>query len=380
MWRRPEIIPVSLNGDLRRGGWIMTARVEGDTDAVATGRYLQWRGRSLAGWVDPALRLGFDGYVIGAPDFSFDRYASEATFQFGTVDNLLAGGSLQDVSFAVVASPANSHEATSWRFATMIQHILKSHTNFIYDADGSGGDGSPDGVVTTLNFDTASTLFDTAGDYFIVNNTTNLWSALQNIGGGEEGGGEFYRIWCKRDGSLNYQPAPPFISPAPTAKGTLDTVLIRGTVQVQYVNSQPGQQIGQVQIVAGVRAADIYNAEYPASPGSGKIYQKKSGVWAQSQARADTLAERLYKWLTRPYTLTIQVDAGLVLFGDDGTGLDLGDRVLVTYDGAAMDADTGAGVHLSLSSQAFFVYGINVSFDTERRLATATLTLEYSNV
>jgi hypothetical protein len=380
MLRRPEIIPVSLNGDLRRGGWIMTARVDGDTDAVTTGRYLQYRGRSLAGWVDPAHRLAFDGYVMGLPNFSFDRYSSQATFQFGTVDNLLTGGSLQDVSFAVVASPSNSHEATSWRFSTMIQHILKSHTNFVYDADGSAGDGSPEGVLTVLDFDASSTLFDTAGDYFIVNSTTNLWATLQQIGGGEEGGGEFYRIYCKRDGSLVYTPAPAFISPAPTAKGTLDTSLIRGAVGVQYINNQPGQQIGQVQIVAGIRPANIYNAQYPASPASGKIFEKKSGIWAQSQARADTLAERLYKWLTRPYTLTVNVDAGLALFGDDGAGLDLGDRLLVTYDGAAADADTGGGVHLSLSAQAFFVYGININLEPERRRATATLTLEYANV
>ena len=48
MDRRLEITPVSLSGDLRRGGWIMTAQVSGDTDAVAAGTYLQYRGRRLA--------------------------------------------------------------------------------------------------------------------------------------------------------------------------------------------------------------------------------------------------------------------------------------------------------------------------------------------
>ncbi len=315
---RPEIIPLSLNGDLRRGGWIMSAQVEGNTDAVITGDYLQGQARCLAGWVDPAFRFGFDGFVLGEPNFSFDRYGSAANFQFGTVDNLLAGGSLQDVSFAVAASPANSHEATSWRFSQMIEHLLRQHCNFIYDV--TGVNGSPEGPIITLDFDANSTQFATNGDYFIVNNTTNLWNALQTIGGGEEGGGEFYRIWCTRRNVIRYQPAPMFASPAPTAKGTLDKSLIRGTAQVSYINNQPGQQIGQVQIVGGIRAANIYSAQYPSNPGTGKIFQKKSGIWAQSQARANTLAERLYKWLTRPYTLTLQVDAGLVLLVMMATG------------------------------------------------------------
>ena len=74
-----------------------------------------------------------------------------------------------------------------------------------------------------------------------------------------------------------------------------------------------------------------------------------------------------------------QVDAGLVLFGDTGTGLDLGDRVLLTYAGPTEDLDTGQGVHLNLSAQSFFVYGININFNPDRRLATAQLTLEMDN-
>lgn len=378
MRQRLEIIPQSLDGDLRRGGWIMTASVQGDTDAVSPGLYLQYLARSLSSYTDPAGRLAFDGYVIGQPDFSYDRYASHVPqVQFGTLDNLLSGGSLQDVSFAVAASPANSHEATSWRFSTIIEHILRKHTNFVYSANGSNG--SPEGPITTLDFDSSSTLFNANGDFYIVNGSDNLWNTLQNIGGGEEGGGEFYRIWFNRRNTLRYQPAPPFISPTPTAKGTLNKTNLRGTVQVRYNNTAPGQRVGQVQLVSGIRPGTIFNSQYPASPGQGKIVQKKSGVWAQSQARSDLLAQRLYKWLTRPYSLTVQVDAGLALFGDDGRGLDLGDRVLVNYSGSAEDSDTGAGVHLELSNQSMFIYGVQVNFDASNRRATAFLTLEHDN-
>lgn len=378
MRKRPELLPLSLSGDLRRGGWQLSGQVSGDSDAVSAGRNLRARGRSLSDWVDVDYRQWFNGHVIANPDFSFDRYSSQANFQAATVDALLSGLDLQDLSFAVVASPANPHEATSWSFSTIIQHILKHHCNAIYDP--TSANGAPDGVVTTLDFNATSTTFSTVGDHFIVGHTENLWSALQNIGGGEEGGGEFYRIWCTRRNVIRYQPAPPFISPQPAAKGTLTREHIRGTVQVRFNNSQPGQRVGQVQIVAGINPATIFKAKYPASPQRGKIVKKQSGVWAQSQPRANLLAERLYRWLTRTYTLTVEVDPGLVLFGDNGRGLDLGDRVLMTYDGPAEDAITGAGVHLDLSAQSLFVYGVQANLDAPGHRATASyLTLEHDN-
>lgn len=377
MISRPELLPLSLSGDLRRGGWQMIGEVRGDTDAVSAGLNVRGRGRSLSDWVDLRARQWVNGHVTANPDFSFDRYSSQAGFEVATVDRHLAGLDLQDISFAVVASPSNPHEATSWTFSTIIQHILKKHCNVIYDADSS--DGAPDGVVTSLDFNSASTEFSTVGDHFIVGHSENLWQTLQNIGGGEEGGGEFYRIWCDRRNVIHYQPAPPFISPQPSAKGTLTKEHIRGMVQVRLNNSQPGQRVGQVKIVAGINPSTIFKAKYPASPQRGKIVRKDSGVWAEDQTRANLLATRLYKWLTRSWTITLEVDPGLVLFGDNGRGLDLGDRLLLTYNGPAEDADTGAGVHLNLSAQSVFVYGVNVNFDAAAGTATAFLTLEHDN-
>lgn len=372
---RPELYPLSLSGDLRRGGWQLTGQIQGDTDAVSLGRNIRARGRSLSQFVDLSARQWLNGHVVADPDFSFDRYSSQANFQVATVDAFLSGLDVQDISFAVVASPSNPHEATSWTFSTIIQHILKKHCNAIHSSIG----GPPDGIITTLDFNSTSTEFSTVGDHFIVGHSENMWSTLQNIGGGEEGGGEFYRIWCTRRNVIKYQPAPPFISPQPTAKGTLTKEHIRGTVQVKFNNSQPGQRIGQVKLVAGINPATIFKAKYPTSPGQGRIFRKDSGVWAESQARANLLATRLYKWLTRQWTLTIEVDPGLVLFGDDGQGLDLGDRLLITYDGPTEDADTGAGVHLNLSAQSVFVYGVNVNFDAAGNAAQAFLIVEHDN-
>jgi hypothetical protein len=377
MISRPELLPLSLTGDLRRGGWQLAGEVRGDTDAVSAGLNVLGKGRSLSDYIDLQARRWMNGHVLAQPDFSFDRYSSQANFTVATVDAHLAGLDLQDLSFATVASPSNPHEATSWTFASIITHILQHHTNAIYDP--TGVDGAPDGIITTLDFNSTSTEFSTVGDHFIVGHSENLWTTLQNIGGGEEGGGEFYRIWCTRRNVIRYQPAPPFISPQPAAKGTLTKEHIRGQVQVRFNASQPGQRVGQVKIVAGINPATIFKAKYPASPGRGKIVRKDSGVWAEDQSRANLLAQRLYKWLTRSWTLTAEIDPGLVLFGDNGRGLELGDRLLLTFDGPAEDADTGAGVHLDLSAQSVFVYGVNVNFDPAGGAGQAFLTLEHDN-
>lgn len=370
-------MPVSLSGDLRRGGWQLSCQNLGDSDAVSAGLNILTKGKSLSGFSDLIPRRAMNGHVTARPDFSFDRFSSQGSFQVATIDAILSGLDLQDISFAVVASPSNAHEATSWSFSTIIQHILKHHTNVIYDADGS--DGSPEGVITALDFDADSTLFDTVGDNFIVGHSENVWSVLQTVGGGEEGGGEYHRIWCDRRNVIHYQPAPPFISPTPTSKGTLTKEHIRGTVQVRFNNSQPGQRIGQVKMVSGINPSTIFKSRYPASKTRGKVLRKTSGVWAEDQTQANLYAQRLYKWLTRSWTITIEVDAGLVLFGDTGRGLDLGDRLLITYNGPAEDTATGNGVHLNLSATSAYVYGVNVNFDPARKSATAFLTLEHDN-
>jgi hypothetical protein len=374
MLHRPEITITSLDGNLQRGGWIANGQVLGDTDAVWPGLYLQYRGRGLAGFVDPTYRMAFNGWVMGKPDFTFDRYSSNASFQFGTPDNLLRG-SLQAISATVVDTPANSHQYTSFQFSDVIEHILRGHTNFVYNATPGAG-GSPEGIITSLDMDADSVLFDEINDRFLVGKSENIWATLQQIGGGDDGGGEFHRPWFDRRGVFHYQPATPFIDPQPTAKGTLTKSHIRGSIQVRHIADQFDKRTGQVQTVAGIRPDTIYKAKYPASPGTGRIVQKLSGIFANTQDVANTQATRLYKWLNRAYTLVVPVDIGLVMFGDDGRGLDLADRVLVTYDGPAEDADTGAGVYLDLSAASFYVYGINIQPDHVRRTGTAMVTLE----
>jgi hypothetical protein len=330
-------------------------------------------GKSLA-TADTVYTEYFNGHALADPGFAFSRYKSDARWQAGTADAFLRGEAIQDISFTDQSSPANSHEINGLQFADIINHIMQSHTNYILDLTGAAG--SPDGIISNTDVDTTNS---TAIELFIVRQSNNLWSTLQRIGGGEEGGGEFYRIYFTRQNKLVYQPAPPFVTPAPTSKGTITKSHIRGQVRVTFPNSMPGQRVGQVQLTCVKNSTTVFKTEYPATPADGKILKKTRGVWANSQARADTLSQRLYEWLTRSYTLTIEVDPGLILFGDDGAGLELGDRLLVTYDGPTEDATTGHGVHLNISAQSMFVFSASVRFDDMGKMATGILTLEHDN-
>ncbi len=365
----PNLIPITQSGNLMRGGWLATARIDGDTDLVSRNQNIQLVAKSAAGSLDPEWREVFNGHALSDPDFRFDRHTSQAQVQAGTVDALLRGEPIQDIGYTEQASPTNNHQATGLDFAYMIEHQLQKHCNAILDATGAAG--APDGVVTETDIDTTnSTLI---GRYTVAK-STNFWRALQQIADGE-----FYNIWCDRHNKIYYQPRPMF-EPSPAAsKGLLTTSHMRGALQVKYWNSKPGQRVGQVHITTVKDSTTVYKSKYPANPADGKIMPSKDGFWAASQANSDTLAERWYRWLTHAYTLTVEVDPGLAMFGDDGLGLDLGDRLTFNYDGPAEDADTGVGVHLLAAGQSMYVYGMQVSFDVVGRLAKAVLTLEYDN-
>lgn len=367
--RLSKLIPIQLNGDLRRGGWKLTGRIEGDTDAVAYGK--NWRpvGKSGAEFYDSAWREFFNGHIVAEPDnLQFDRYSSLANITAGTMDALLAGESLQDIGFTSQATPVNDHQITDCTLADIVDHILRHHSNVVYDATDM-----PDGVITELNIDFTNSV---EVERYNVSKSDNLWRSIQAIGGGEEAG-EFFRCWFDRSNAFYYQAAPAFWSTPPTSKGTITKEHLRGKVRVRLNNNQPGQRVGQVTITAIQNHTTVHTSTYPANPEPGKILPSRDGIFAESAAKTATLTERLYKWLTRLYTLYIEVDPGLILFGDDGAGLDLANKISLTYDGPAEDTTSGAGVHLNFNAASFFVYGVTVRFDTAGRAAEGTLILEY---
>lgn len=363
----------SIVGDLRQGGTLVTAAIDGDTDALQFGDNVALSAKSFAGFDDIAPRTIFDGHVLETPDYSFDPFTSQVQVRLGTANYLLRGGHLQDIGFTEQGSPANDHQiAPTMTISDCYSHIMQRHCNFVFDATEA-----PDGIILERDIETS----DTALARLNVHKSDNFWSALvQQLGGGEEGGVQFFRPRYTRRNKEVYQPAPHFMTTAPTSKGTLTKEHLRGRIRVTVRNAKPSERVGQVQIIAAATSNTIFSAKFPALlPGDGKIIVKGSGIWADSQARADTLAQNFYEWLTRPYTLQVAVDPGLILLGDDGQGLDIGDKIAVTYDGPTEDTATGAGVHLDLNAADFFVYGYSVNWDAANKTARGTLTLEADN-
>jgi len=362
-----------ISGDLRQGGSLVTGTIDGDTDLLEFGDNVRLIGKALADFDDPVYREIINGHVLETPDFNYGPFSSQASLRVGTANYLMQGGTLQDVAFTEQGSPANDHQiAPTMRISSLFSHIVDSHCNFLFNATTA-----PDGIIFSTDYDTA----DTAVTRMNVRKSNNFWNALVNqLGGGEEGGVQFYRPYFRRDNELVYQPAAPFQGSPPSSKGVLTKEHLRGRVRVNIRNAKASERTGQVQIVAAAGDNSFFESAFPAlQPTDGKIVIKDSGIWADSQARSDILAQNLYDWLTRPYTLNVEVDPGLILFGDDGQGLDIGDKIQVTYDGPAEDSITGAGVHLNLSSAVFWVYKYSVTYDVNTKSAKGSLELEADN-
>lgn len=367
-----SLIIKSIRGNLRQGGSLVSGTIDGDTDLLASGDNVRLTGKSFADFDDMVFREYFNGHTLEDPDFSFDAFTSRAAVKIGTA-NYLMTGQLDTMVFTEEGSPANDHEiAATMRISSGFSHIVNAHCNFVFNATTM-----PDGIINATSIDTA----DTALAKMNVRGGNNFWQVLvSQVSGGEEGGVQFYRPFFNRLNKLFYIPAVPFQASPPASKGTLTKEHIRGRPRVTIRNAKITDKTGQVILKAVDATNGTFTSKFPALlPTAGRIKKVNSGVWADTQARTDTLAQNLYDWLNRPYTISIEVDPGLILFGDDGKGLDIGDRITVTYDGPTEDAVTGAGVHLNLSAQDLWVYEYLVNFDSQGRMAKGRLTLEADN-
>lgn len=365
-----NFIPQSIEGSLSDGGWVAKGKISADMDVVSFGDNLQIQALNMSGGIiDSDYATVFDGHCLSNPqNIAFDKYTSTADVLAGTANNLLKGY-LQDIGFTEQASPTNDHQMTDLSFAAIAEHIMERHCNAIYDATDT-----PDGIIKTTYVDDTNSVTTTIKN---VRASNNLWGRVQQIGGGDESS-EFYYSYMDRLNRWHYEKSPFFQLPTPTSRGTITSEHIWGTPVLVSRQSDVTNIIGQVDLrTKAPDAATYYYSTYPATAGEGKIYQLHTGVFANSQAKSDDLAERLYKWLTREWTLKIQVDPNLILFGDDGYGLDIGQAVSVTYAGPA---DTGGnGVSVEFDEQKFYIYQASVQFDNDSHEGVGSLTLEVDN-
>ncbi len=365
----PSLNVISLVGDLKRGGWIANCRVDNDIDLVVAGDSISLSAKSVFNPTE--FQSYFNGTVVSNPDnLTFTRLKSSVSFQVVTMDTLLSGESIQAIGFTEQGSPANDHQiASPMLLSDIIDHIIRRHANPVFDAVTN-----TDGIVTALNLLSAESV---NLQRYNTQKSNNFWQTLQKIGGGETAG-EFFRPFFNRKNEFFYQPAPFFLPTPPASKGTIDKRHIWGAVRIKFNNNQPAARTGQVNIVSVKDFETVFKSQFPLALENGKIFQKDSGIFASSQAEGDRNAERLFKWLTRDYTLTIDVDPALILFGEDGNGLDLADKIHVFYDGPVEDADTGSGMTLEIDDD-FYIYGVNIKLNAEGLSGVGTLQLEIDN-
>ena len=355
------LIPASLVGDIKRGGWRITVNSQADTAAIATGQGFEILAKSGANFYDTAFRQVFNGNAIAALDnIGFDRYNSQSNVVCGTANEFLSGEAVQDIGFTSQATPLNDHQITNLSLALIVDHIMRRHCNIVFDAVNM-----PDGIVTVMNIDFANSV---QLQRYNTSKSQNMWRVIQNIGGGESSG-EFYRAWFDKNNSFYYQPSPMFGTK--TSLGTIDKTYIWNKPRVRLNANQPGKRVGQTNITAIKNFNELFVSKYPSAPADGKTLPSKDGIFAASQGESDLFAERMYKWLTRPYTVTVQVDPALVAFE-----VDLADKITLSYNGPVDGA--GSGMHLDLSGD-YFIFGASIQFDSSGKFATGSLTLESDN-
>lgn len=348
-----NIITESITGNLKQGGTLARCYVEGDSDAVQRGDSVRLS--------DPSGQYVYlIGNVLDDPSIQLTGLNSRAVFTVGTA-NYLSSGRLQAIGFTEQASPVNSHQITpTMRFSSMVQHILEAHSNLIYNATSM-----PDGVVVDTDYDTGN---DVAIARYNVRESNDFWGTIvNNLSGGEQGGIQFYRPYFTKLNGFRYKAAPHFRASSITSKGILTKDHILNTMQI----TQNSRRIAQAQI-ATIFGNTLYAASYPANPLDGEIFEITRGVYADSQARTDGFAEGLYKWLSRRYTVRVEVRPDLLLH----ERLDIADKVQIDYDGPAEDTITGQGFHINFDNHNFIVYGYDVQNDPINQTAKAFLDLE----
>jgi len=371
-----------VNGSVQRGGWQCSFTSMRDTDVVEENQRVMVTWRPALGGPPGVLRTAFDGHTIPSR-VEFDRTGSKAAFTAETSDGYLRNGWCQGIGFADMAAVARAHYhqfdsvtggagAQRMTLGRVVRHLLGyydslgpppatcpdwvAHTNLVYHPTEN-----PHGWVDLANVETTPwSAGYTAGtmrvDRFIVRETENLWSKLQEIAASE-----FFVIYFDKSNTLYYKRHPMY-GTLPPAVMTFDAEFC---LAPPVVEPRESNQVRQVLLASVTDAGATLHAEYPTSPTYvyGKV-EELSRLRCNDQAALDYWAQRHYLYLNRDFSVrwTVPGLAGLLF--------DLLDRVQITYSGTAAN-----GVHYEWEEKKFWVHEIDVIPDNANS-GTSTFLLE----
>lgn len=337
-----------ISGSLADGGWNARGQVIDDADELDFYKEIEITVDVYAGGWEATPRPAFIGYVVPDPWEKFFQ-TSRADFSAFTAQEFMKRGRIQGIFFKDVASsPDNWHQIVDMTYADIVEHIVgKSgeygHSNLVAGV-------WPEGILT---LDIDSTNSSLVGEYDLKEG--NFWQRLVEIANID-----FYIIYVDKAAVLHYVPHPMFGASLPDPVLTLTSDLLLEPLTIERRNDE---QIGQVIISGHTPSGLQIRGKYPSQPAPGPIVEK-GGYIADDNSLMGDIAERMYKFNNRDFTVTARVGNGLGLL------LDIMDRVEITY-GSLVDG-------ISWSEKKFWVHGIEVT-PGENFTAETTLTLEAEN-
>jgi len=226
----------SINANLGRGGWECRFTSLTETDLVVNNQRINIKWRPALGGPPTGERMALRGYTQPIR-FTFDTTGSRTEFTAQTSDGFLRRAWLQGIGFAQVAARAHYHQFDAGRNMTigrLVEHILGyydnfggapvpqpawvAHTNLVYHPTEN-----PHGWITLDDVELAE--FDPTAnpdgtmrtDRYIVRETYNIWSRLQEIARTE-----FYVVYFDKLDNIHYCKHPMFQTVLPPVVMTFD--------------------------------------------------------------------------------------------------------------------------------------------------------------
>ena len=358
-----------INASLSRGGWSTKLVSLNDTDLLDVHQKITIPWRSMFGGRSGILRTAFEGY-IQPTRFQFDAASSLAEYIAETSDGFLRKGWLQGLGLADLGAGARTHyhqwdnttgapNAERMTMGRIVRHILG-----FYDELGANPATNPDWVAHTslvyhptqnpsgwINIDNVETTpFDAVTapngtmrvDRYIVRETTNLWSRLQEIAKNE-----FFVIYCDKNDNLYYTKHPMYRDVIPPVVMTFDKDF---SVGPPVVDVRDENTIRQVRLHAVQDDGSTIHSNFPVVPTH--VYGNIADITyirCNAQATLDEWAEKYYYYENRPWTVRWTAP------GLSGLMFEILDRVEITYEGTTIN-----GVHIDWAAEKFWIHEINV--------------------
>jgi len=357
-----------INASLSRGGWAAKLVSMNDTDLFGVHQKITIPWRSMFGGRTGVLRTAFEGYVQPTR-FQFDAASSLTEYIAETSDGFLRKGWLQGLGLADVggAARANYHQwsdgSQKMNMGRIVRHILGyydtfgdglgnawvAHTNLVYHPTEN-----PSGWIDISNVETTPWAAGNDGTMavtrYIVRETTNLWSRLQEIAKNE-----FFVIYFDKNDNCYYTRHPMYKAVIPPVVMTFDRDF---SVGPPVVDVRDENTIRQVRLHAVQDDGSTIHANYPTHPTH--VYGNIADITYIRCNHQPTLAEwaeKYYYFQNRPYTVRWTAP------GLSGLMFEILDRVEITYKGTAvtpLDPTPINGVHIDWDKKKFWIHEINV--------------------